>query len=138
MHCVYCESLEHTQRSQCPDYAEATPKGLVHINEKNHVVNAMMSEELPTAFGHGGMKKALEQYLASIKSRLIPVNNNAITLDGLLRSAGNRNSVQLTTFHPNGLVEYESITTDIKERAEDLQDVGHHSNKHHSVYKIQL
>src|SRR4030095_6102840 len=87
--CIFCDSTEHTRRTQCPDFAEALRKGLVYLNAQNRIVNAVTGQEIPPMFGKGGMKKLLENPPAVV------VQNNNITLDNLAH-LGNKNSVHVT------------------------------------------
>src|SRR5437667_3443300 len=87
--CIFCDSTEHTNRTQCPDFAEALRKGRVYLNTQNRTVNAVTGQEIPPMFGRGGMKIPLETPPA------IPVQNNNITLDNL-GHLGNQSSVHIT------------------------------------------
>jgi hypothetical protein len=61
--CIFCDSTEHTRRSQCPDFADALRRKRVYLNERNHVVNAATHKEIRPMFGNGGMKNALERFM---------------------------------------------------------------------------
>ena len=63
-------------------------------------------------FGRVRMKKSLEQ--STIKPTA--VNTNAITLDSPYGGIGNGNSVRLTTYHDNGLVEHKIIGAEVNEK----------------------
>jgi hypothetical protein len=54
--CMYCDSLVHTRRNECPEFQEALAKGAVGINEMGRVKLMATGEELPLMFGRGGMK----------------------------------------------------------------------------------
>jgi len=78
--CIFCDTTEHSQRSRCPHFANFLRKGLVYLNAKNHVVNALTGEEIPPMFGHGGIMKVFEYSQQTAKPTSQPVNN-ALTLD---------------------------------------------------------
>jgi len=60
LRCIFCDTTEHNRRSNCPEFAEALPKGLVYINAQNRIVNASTGQEIPVMFGRSGMKKVFE------------------------------------------------------------------------------
>jgi hypothetical protein len=54
--CIWCDSPDHSRRSDCTLFAEALETGNVRINEVGHVVLSSTGAEIPPAFGRGGMK----------------------------------------------------------------------------------
>jgi hypothetical protein len=118
--CIFCDSTEHAQRSQCPNFADALCRKHVYLNERNHVVNAATHKEMRPMFGNGGMKRALDQFLAA----RVSVSSNVITLDTPYGSIGNRNSVRMTTIRADGTVEQEIIEAEVNEkrRRGDIHD----------------
>jgi hypothetical protein len=54
--CIWCDSPDHSRRSECTLFAEALKSGNIRINEVGHVVLSSTGAEFPPAFGHGGMK----------------------------------------------------------------------------------
>jgi hypothetical protein len=62
--CMYCDSLVHTRRNECPEFQEALAKGAVGINEMGRVKLMATGEELPLMFGRGGMKAVVQNKLA--------------------------------------------------------------------------
>jgi hypothetical protein len=61
---MYCDSLVHTRRNECPEFQEALAKGAVGINEMGRVKLMATGEELPLMFGRGGMKVVVQNKLA--------------------------------------------------------------------------
>ena len=55
--CVWCDSTDHSRRGECTEFKDPMQKGLVGINANNRVMNTKTSEEIPTMFGKGGMKR---------------------------------------------------------------------------------
>jgi hypothetical protein len=64
--CMYCDSLIHTQRNECPEFQEALGKGVIGINEVGKVKLMATGEELPLMFGKGGMKVVVASRLATL------------------------------------------------------------------------
>jgi hypothetical protein len=62
--CMYCDSLAHTRRNECPELQEALAKGVVGMDEMGRVKLMATGEELPLMFGRGGMKVVVESKLA--------------------------------------------------------------------------
>src|SRR5579862_5966023 len=92
--CIYCDSIDHTRRSNCPDFADALRKGRVYLNTENRIVNAATGQEIPLMFGRGGMKKVFKEPPA------IFVQNNNITAKPY-GHLGDQSSVHITriNFH---------------------------------------
>ena len=63
--CIYCDSLEHTQKRLCPERQEAEDKGLISQNDSGRICWKDTGEELPTMFGKGGMKIIVQARLAT-------------------------------------------------------------------------
>ena len=55
-HCIWCDSREHSRRSDCTLFIEALTTGNVKINENGRVAFTSTGAEIPPAFGCGGMK----------------------------------------------------------------------------------
>jgi hypothetical protein len=62
---MYCDSLVHTRRTECPEFQDALDKGVIGINEKGRVKLMATGEELPLMFGKGGMKVVVQGKLAT-------------------------------------------------------------------------
>jgi hypothetical protein len=72
--CMYCDSLVHTRRSDCPEFQEALGRGVIGINEKGRVKLMATGEELPLMFGKGGMKVVVQSKLATGTSGIVSTN----------------------------------------------------------------
>jgi hypothetical protein len=64
--CMYCDSLVHTRRNECPEFQEALGKGVIGINEMGRVKLMLTGEELPLMFGKGGMRVVVANRLATL------------------------------------------------------------------------
>jgi hypothetical protein len=63
--CMYCDSLVHTRRNECPEFQETLAKGAIGINEMGKVKFMATGEELPLMFGKGGMKVVVQGQIAT-------------------------------------------------------------------------
>jgi len=53
--CIWCDSRDHSRRSDCTLFADTMKTGNIKINENGRVAFST-GGEIPTAFGRGGMK----------------------------------------------------------------------------------
>jgi hypothetical protein len=58
--CIWCDSPDHSRRSDCALFAEALKTRNIRINEVGHVVLSSTAAEIPPAFGRGGMKSVYD------------------------------------------------------------------------------
>ena len=58
--CMWCDSMEHTQRGSCTEYKEALDHGLIGYNDKGRIKLMATGEELPSMYGKGGMKALVQ------------------------------------------------------------------------------
>jgi hypothetical protein len=89
--CVFCDSTEHSRRSNCSEFGDYLRKGRVYINNEGRIVDGVTKQELPTMFGKGGMIKLI----GKDGGPPAPVGANSITLDCLGR-LGDESSVRIT------------------------------------------
>jgi len=54
--CIWCDSREHSRRSDCALFMDALKTGNIKINENGRVAFTSTGAEIPPAFGRGGMK----------------------------------------------------------------------------------
>lgn len=114
LHCIWCDSTNHIHQPDCSELDEALKKGLVAINIRNRIINAITKEEIPPMFGRGGMKKVFE---ATTTTPAVAVTN-AITLEEPTYGAlGPEVSIHVTTFDfDNGTRTDKIIDVDIRKR----------------------
>jgi hypothetical protein len=74
--CIYCDSLEHTQKRLCSERQEAEDKGWISQNDSGRICWKETGEELPTMFGKGGMKVIVQARLATRTPSVSKVNPN--------------------------------------------------------------
>jgi hypothetical protein len=54
--CIWCDSKDHSRRSECALFIAAMKTGNIRINEYGRVVLSSTAAEIPPSFGRGGMK----------------------------------------------------------------------------------
>jgi hypothetical protein len=56
LRCIWCDSRDHTRRSECSLFIDAMKTGNIRINKYGRVAFSSTAAEIPPAFGRGGMK----------------------------------------------------------------------------------
>ena len=99
--CPYCDSTEHARR-ECTSLTEDLRLGLVKLNEKGRVINAITGEEIPLMYGADGIKRIVDM----VRPKVLPpmptltsanANGRAITFDDSAFDRLGDNSIRVTT-----------------------------------------
>jgi hypothetical protein len=61
--CIWCDSPDHSRRSECSLFIHAMKSGNIRINKVGYVVLSSTGAELPPSFGRGGMKSVYDVFL---------------------------------------------------------------------------
>lgn len=95
--CIWCDSREHSRRSECNLFAEALKVGHIKINENNRIAFTSTNVEIPPAFGRGGMKMMYELVHPPASVASPQGNVRTITFDDGGEMGGDTHSTSVST-----------------------------------------
>jgi hypothetical protein len=93
--CIWCDSREHSRRSDCVLFAEALKSENIKINENGRIAFASSGAEVPPAFGRGGMKAMYDLVFSTLAASQAGVHT--ITFDDGHGMDGDTQGVSVST-----------------------------------------
>ena len=106
--CIWCDSTEHFSRD-CAEFTAALNAGVTRYNDKDHLVNDAIGEELSLMFEKDGMKKV-------IQGSSITASTRSITVDEFYGYLGGDSVFRITLDFEEGTRTDEIMDVDVAEK----------------------
>ena len=107
--CIWCDHTEHFRRD-CAELTAALNAGVTRYNDKGHLVNDGIGEELPLMFEKGGIKKVIEQ------GSSVTASTHNITIDELYGHLGGNSILRTTLDFEEGTRTDEIVDVNVAKR----------------------